>query len=197
MGSILEKIKSLGTAPLRKPLAIACIGFSMIVVTALIILGGFLYSIRYYLKRVKVKNEELWADSKEMIRMRNYLDERELLPETESVHLDKIFLNKALNAVNENISESDFDVNALAAAMNMSRSTLTRKLKTITGQTPLEFIRGIKMNKACKMLIAKNKNIGEIATYLGYYDRKYFTSCFKDEYGMTPSEYQKEHQNKG
>lgn len=129
--------------------------------------------------------------------MRDYLDERESLPETESVHLDKILLDKALNAVNENISESDFDVNALAAAMNMSRSTLTRKLKTITGQTPLEFIRGIKMNKACKMLIEKDRNIGEIATYLGYYDRKYFTSCFKDVYGMTPSEYQKEHQKRG
>lgn len=164
---------------------------------ALIILGVFLYSIRYYLRRVKVKNEELWADSKEMMRMRDYLDERESLPETESVHLDKILLDKALNAVNENISESDFDVNALAASMNMSRSTLTRKLKTITGQTPLEFIRGIKMNKACKMLIEKDRNIGEIATYLGYYDRKYFTSCFKDVYGMTPSEYQKEHQKRG
>jgi ligand-binding sensor domain-containing protein/AraC-like DNA-binding protein len=163
----------------------------------LIIFGALLYSIRYYLKRFKVKNEELWADSKEMIRMRDYLDEREVLSGAKSVHLDKILIDKALKTVNENISESDFDVNALAVSMNMSRSTLTRKLKTITGQTPLEFIRGIKMKKACKMLIEKDKNISEIATYLGYYDRKYFTSCFKDVYGMTPSEYQKEHQQKG
>lgn len=151
------------------------------------------YAILTYVKRAKNKNEELWADSKEMIEMRNYLDERQELPKNESVRLDKMFLDKAIKAVNDNISESDFDVNKLAEGMNMSRSTLTRKLKTITGQTPLEFIRSIKLKRACILLLERNKNISEIASYLGYYDRKYFTACFKEEYDMTPSEYQKKH----
>lgn len=73
--------------------------------------------------------------------------------------------------------------------MNMSRSTLTRKLKAITGKTPLDFIRHLKMEKACQLLNDRNKTISEVALMLGYYDRKYFTICFKEEFGITPSEY--------
>ena len=73
----------------------------------------------------------------------------------------------------------------------MSRSTLTRKLKSISGDTPLDFIRHIKMKHACRMLKDKQMNVSEVAAALGYYNRKYFTNCFKEEFGMTPSEYQK------
>ena len=80
---------------------------------------------------------------------------------------------------------------ALADAMNMSRSTLTRKLKAITGRTPLDFIRNIKMKHARHMLEDKDKSVTEVAATLGYFNRKYFTTCFKEEFGMTPSEFQK------
>ena len=83
------------------------------------------------------------------------------------------------------------DVQRLAEAMNMSRSTLTRKLKAITGDTPLEFIRHIKMKHARRLLSDKRRNVSEVAAELGYQNRKYFTACFKDEFGMTPSEFQK------
>ena len=81
----------------------------------------------------------MWADSKEMIKMRIYLDSKVNLPEPEFVQLDKLLLEKAVKAVEDNLTEPDFDVTALADAMNMSRSTLTRKLKAITGRTPLDF----------------------------------------------------------
>lgn len=155
------------------------------------------YSIIRYRRRLEKKNNELWADSKEMIRMRDYLDNKHHSEKDEALRLDKMIIDKAVDAVEQNITDSDFDVNKLSAIMNMSRSTFSRKLKSITGQTPLEFIRKIKMRKACHLLSNKDKSITEVATYLGYYDRKYFTACFKEEFGMTPSEYQKQQCGKG
>lgn len=158
----------------------------------LIVMGvsGY-YSLYLYLKRVDRKNNEMWADSKEMIKMRIYLDSKVNLPEPEFVQLDKLLLEKAVKAVEDNLTEPDFDVTALADAMNMSRSTLTRKLKAITGRTPLDFIRNIKMKHARHMLEDKDKSVTEVAATLGYFNRKYFTTCFKEEFGMTPSEFQK------
>lgn len=101
-----------------------------------------------------------------------------------------------MQAVEDNLSEAEFDVQHLAEKVNMSRSTLTRKLKAITGLTPLEYIRRVKMQHACRMLKDPHTTVNEVALALGYYNRKYFTSCFKEEYGMTPSEFQKQ-QEKG
>lgn len=157
----------------------------------LIVMGVSGYSLYLYLKRVDRKNNEMWADSKEMIKMRIYLDSKVNLPEPEFVQLDKLLLEKAVKAVEDNLTEPDFDVTALADAMNMSRSTLTRKLKAITGRTPLDFIRNIKMKHARHMLEDKDKSVKEVAATLGYFNRKYFTTCFKEEFGMTPSEFQK------
>lgn len=149
------------------------------------------YNLWRYQKRLDRKNNEMWEDSKEMMKMRTYLDSEVNLPELEFVQLDKLLLEKAIKAVEDNLTVPDFDVNALAEATNMSRSTLTRKLKAITGRTPLAFIRNIKMIHAKHMLEDKDRNVTEVAAMLGYFNRKYFTSCFKEEFGMTPSEFQK------
>lgn len=157
----------------------------------LVIAGGITYILHRYLQEQARKQNELWADSKEMIKMRDYLDSKVNLPEPEYAQLDQLLLDKAIQTVEENLAEPDFDVAALAGAMNMSRSTLTRKLKAITGQTPLELIKSIKMKHARRLLEDKSKTVTEVATTLGYFNRKYFTSCFKEEFGMTPSEFQK------
>ena len=153
----------------------------------LIVMGVSGFSLYLYLKRVDRKNNEMWADSKEMIKMRIKVN----LPEPEFAQLDKLLLEKAVKAVEDNLTEPDFDVTALADAMNMSRSTLTRKLKAITGRTPLDFIRNIKMKHARHMLEDKDKSVTEVAATLGYFNRKYFTTSFKEEFGMPPSEFQK------
>ncbi len=60
----------------------------------------------------------------------------------------------------------------------------------MTGLTPLDFIRNIKMKRACQMLVEHKLTISEIAYTLGYTNPKYFTKCFKDEMGLTPAEFQ-------
>lgn len=165
--------------------------------------AGIFTGIYFYLRRMKQKNEELYADSTELMKMRSYLDEK---PQThaaiktsdlEFAQLDKMLLDNILKAVEDNLSEPDFDVQHLAEKVNMSRSTLTRKLKAITGLTPLEYIRRVKMQHACRMLKNSHTTVNEVALALGYYNRKYFTACFKEEYGLTPSEYQKKQDQEG
>lgn len=158
--------------------------------------------IHFYLYRMKQKNEELYADSAELMKMRSYLNEKPVpqtevrISEMEFAKLDEILLENILKAVEDNLNEPDFDVQHLAEKVNMSRSTLTRKLKAITGLTPLEYIRRVKMQHACRMLKDTSTTVNEVALALGYYNRKYFTSCFKEEYGITPSEYQKRHEKR-
>ncbi|MDR0961218.1 MAG: helix-turn-helix domain-containing protein [Mediterranea sp.] len=156
---------------------------------ALITLSIVLYAIYVYVRRIERKNSELWSDSKEMVEMHRYLQTEITTPAYES--LDKLLLEKVTKAVEDNLSEPSFGVSELAQFMNMSRSTLNRKLKTITGQTPLDLIRHIKMQHAKLLLQDKQRNISEVAVTLGYFSRKHFTECFKDEFGITPSDYQK------
>lgn len=159
---------------------------------ALVWVGGVLWAVARYVGRQKRRNIELWADSAEMLRMKHYLDHTVSEgkgAETES--LDQLLMEKAVATVEAHLSDPGFDVRKLAEAMNMSRSTLTRKLKAITGDTPLDFIRHIKMKHARRLLSDKGRNVSEVAADLGYQNRKYFTACFKDEFGMTPSEFQR------
>lgn len=103
---------------------------------------------------------------------------------------DEQFLKNAIQCVEEHIQEADFDIILMASELHISRSTLNRKLKVITGCTPLEFIRNIKLKYACTLLKNKEISISEVAYATGFSFPKYFTKCFKEEFGMTPTEYQ-------
>ncbi|MCM1450844.1 MAG: helix-turn-helix domain-containing protein [Clostridium sp.] len=153
-------------------------------------IGLIAAGMAWYKKYLSRKNEELWADSKEMAEMRTYLVSPTSLPEEEYKKLDKIFLEKATRTVEENLGEQNFDVNVLAEKMNMSRSTFTRKIKSITGKTPLDFIRDIKMEHARRLLESDNYTVSQVSDMLGFSDRRYFTSCFRKAAGMSPREYQ-------
>ena len=152
--------------------------------------AGLGWAAYAYSRRLKRKNEELWADSTELVKMRDYLNQTSH-GEDETEKLDRLLTEKAVKVVEAHLREPDFDVQKLAEGMNMSRSTLSRKLKAATGDTPLDFIRRIKMKHACRMLEDPGRNVSEVAADLGFQNRKYFTACFKEEFGMTPSEYQK------
>lgn len=169
------------------------------VVYALLVISFFLLILFLAHKRDKNKNEILWNESSEMMKMREYLTEKENnvlehISQIEQKRLDDLLLEKAISVIERNLSVSEFGVEHLSEAMNMSKSTLNRKLKSITNQTPLDLIRTIKMQHAQTMLKDPERNVSEVAIALGYLNRKYFTNCFKKEFGMTPSEYQKQQQ---
>ena len=158
----------------------------------LLVMGIIGYSIYAYLKRMKRKNDEKWADSAELVKMHQYLDTKDSISTSEFAEIDKLLLDRATKAVEEHLNEPEFNVVSLAEAMNMSRSTLSRKIKVITGKTPLDFIKDIKMQHACRMLENKTATVADVITALGYSDYKNFTQSFKEAFGMSPGEYQKQ-----
>lgn len=106
---------------------------------------------------------------------------------------DKEFLQTIIKSIEQHLDESEFDLEQLSAEMNMSKSTLYRKIKSMSGMTPLDFMRNVKMKRACMMLLSRKQNISEIAYAIGFSSPKYFTKCFKEEFGLTPSEYVQKH----
>ena len=167
-----------------------------------------LFMVWYDIRRRNRKNEELYSDSIELSKMREYLvmseknkDKSDIkITETEVVQLDELLLQKILKAVEDNMAAPDFDVSVLAEKVGMSRSSLQRKLKSITGLTPLEYIKKVKMKHAKLLLEDHSRTVSEVALTLGYFNRKHFSNCFKEEYGMNPGEYQQsllETHNKG
>jgi len=114
---------------------------------------------------------------------------------TEILSRDEQLIMKALELVEANLSNPDFDVSVLADQLNTTRVTLYRKIKSLTGQTAIEFIRNIKMKHACRMLENPGMSVSEIITALGYNDHGHFTTTFKNIFGITPSEYQKNKNN--
>jgi DNA-binding response OmpR family regulator len=105
--------------------------------------------------------------------------------------LDEEFLKEAVQLLEQNLTEYDFDINSFAEGLKMSKSSLYRKIKTMTGLSPIEFIRNIKLKHACRMLKQTSMTISEVAYASGFSDPKYFATCFRAEFGMTPRNYQK------
>lgn len=101
---------------------------------------------------------------------------------------DEEFLDKAVRIVEQNLSNPDFGVVFLASELGMSRSTFMRRIKAVTGQTPLDFIKSVKLKHAYQMLEDKTASVQSVMEAIGYSDHKTFTQSFKDAFGMTPSE---------
>ena len=105
--------------------------------------------------------------------------------------IDEKFMEKAIELVEEHISDTQYNFEIFVKEMNVSKSMLYRKIKNLTGMSTTEFIRNIRLKNACKILREKSVNISEVAYTVGFNDPKYFTACFKKEFGILPTEYVK------
>lgn len=123
----------------------------------------------------------------------NYDFKKQLVFEVKELNytdIDEKFLSEAVECVNKYLDNPDFDQEQFAIAMNVSKSTLYRKLKSLTGLNTTAFIRNIRIKAACRIMDEKkNIRISDLAYAVGYNDPKYFAVCFKKEFGMQPSEY--------
>lgn len=102
---------------------------------------------------------------------------------------DTKFMRKLLTVIEENIPNASFSVELLSSQMNMSRTTLYNKVFNLSGKTPVEFIRSVRLKRAVQLLLTKQFTIAETAYEVGFNDAKYFSKVFKEEFLMTPSEY--------
>ena len=104
--------------------------------------------------------------------------------------LDEKLIEKAVKYVEDNISRSDLSVEELSRELGMSRVHLYKKLLQITGKTPIEFIRVIRLKRAAQLLRESQLHVSEVAYEVGFNGPRYFSRYFKDEFGVQPSVYQ-------
>jgi len=104
---------------------------------------------------------------------------------------DEVFLENALKAVERNIDKYEFNVNMFATELAVSRPQLFNKIKALTGQTPNNFIKSIRMKRAAQLISSNKMNVSEVAYAVGFKDVKYFSKCFKVQFETPPSKYLK------
>ncbi len=139
------------------------------------------------------------------ITLEKLLKQRQLLKEKFSLSASKssieksgankfevAFINQVENIITENIQNSQFGVTELGEALNFSRMQLYRKLKSISDMSANEFIRNYRVRHAAKLMEETEMNVSQIAYEVGFNNLSYFTKCFKQTYGSSPSKYLKE-----
>ena len=135
------------------------------------------------------------------LRVSNLLQSRALLRERYSKDItlqpaniaitssDETFLNKVMQFIDANILEPTLNVEQLARELSMSPITLYRKIKALTNQSTIEFIRGFRLKRGAQYLERNEFTVTEVAYMVGFSDVDYFRKCFKASFGCTPKEY--------
>lgn len=102
---------------------------------------------------------------------------------------DRLFLNKFIAQLESSYMKSDVSVEKISEQLAVSRVHLYRKVKEISGLTPVDYLRNFRLAKAVCLLGQRRYSISEIAYQTGFSSPAYFTKCFRDVFNMTPSEY--------
>ncbi len=127
--------------------------------------------------------------SRKQLRER-YSKETSLLPEDLTITKpDEEFLKKTIGIIEDNIASSDLSVEWLARQVGMSHSVLYKKIIALTDLTVVEFIRSVRLKKASILISETDRRISEISRQVGFADSKYFSKCFQNFFGKTPTEF--------
>lgn len=109
----------------------------------------------------------------------------EISEDTEPV---STFITRFKEVVESRLADSDISVEDLAADMNLSRVQLYRKVKAVTGSSPVELLRTARLKRAYQLLLTSDKSVSEVAYDVGFTAPSYFTKCFKEEFGLLPGD---------
>ncbi len=141
----------------------------------------------YITKPFEIK--ELIARIQNQVKLHRNLIKKTLMePSTIQVESeDDIFIRKIKLVLEDNLSVSDLDLDTLADALNISRSTLQKKMKRITGKSVSTFVREYRLQRANALIVAGYGNISEVARKTGFNSISYFSSSFKEYYGTAPT----------
>ena len=149
--------------------------------------------------------EELQATAASLIANRNRVrgkfsgvqEQKDAVKPVELKGNDATLMEKIMKVVNENLSHSGFNVEALAAEVGLSRVQLHRRVKEMTGITIGEFIRNLRMQQAAKLFERGDVTVSQVTYAVGMVNPNHFAAAFKKYFGVTPSEYMAKHAPKG
>lgn len=126
---------------------------------------------------------------REKVQKEYFKEDDVTVAEVASNPVDEKFLNELMAVIDKNLDNSELSVHLLAELLQMDKTSLYRKVKSLTGKTATAFIRHTRLKKAAQLLKQDNLNVSEVMYMVGYTHRSYFTRSFKELYGMVPSEY--------
>jgi len=109
------------------------------------------------------------------------------------VKKDVQLLEKIHQVIEENLDNSDFNIDTIAANIGLSRSAFFKKLKSLTGLAPVDLVKEIRLNKSIELIKNSDLSISEIAFAVGFKDSSYYSKCFRKKYNQTPREYMNEY----
>ena len=141
------------------------------------------------------QKEELLLWMEKLIALRKILQQRYRDSPSDTIpnsgNKNDEFINKIVEEINNHLDDSDFQTEQLARAIHLSESQLYRKLKALTDMTPNDFIRNMRLIRASDLLAKKAGNVAEIAYQTGFNNLSYFSKCFREKFGVPPSEFNK------
>ena len=149
--------------------------------------GADSYITKPFSGQVLLSHIENLMRSRIMLRSVFAGDKQETEEEAKLNEADKTFVGRLRTAIQENLGDSDFSVERLGEEIGLSRVQLYRKVKALTGQTPVELLRKARLTKARQLLEKTEKSVSEIAYEVGFTSPSYFNKCFKDEFDINPS----------
>lgn len=126
-------------------------------------------------------------------RLKAFFGDKSTIEKADVSDLDKGFAERFRTLIEKNMKNSDLSVEDLATDMGLGRSQLYRKVKSLTGYSPVELIRVARLKKAAELLTRTDKTVSEIAYEVGFSTPSYLTKCFRDYFGVSPSDYAKSH----
>ncbi|MBS1664918.1 MAG: response regulator [Bacteroidetes bacterium] len=133
------------------------------------------------------------SSSKEGVKERSF-KEGSFEPNPETITItsrDELFLKQVIAIVENGMADSDFSIDSMAESMNMARSTFYKKFKSLTNLTVVEFIRDMRLKRSKQYLDGGETNISTVAYSVGFNDAKYFSTCFREKFGVSPTDYLK------
>jgi transcriptional regulator GlxA family with amidase domain len=110
-------------------------------------------------------------------------------PATQLNTEDEAFMSRVMTFVEAHLGDADVNIGDMAEAAATSKSGLNRKMKSLTGLTPADFMREARIKRACQLLKSSETAVADIAYQCGFTDPKYFSKCFRNTLGCSPSEY--------
>ncbi|MBR1808163.1 MAG: substrate-binding domain-containing protein [Paludibacteraceae bacterium] len=168
------------------------LSFSLILFAIFVIFSVIAYRYRMQVKRDQEQNAQLMATQQEQLE--KITAELERVRTSQSV--DEEFLNKLRDEIEAHLDDSEYSVEMLAETMAVSRAQLFRRVKSLTGVTPLVMLKQIRLRKARQLLQYTDMNVQQVAYSVGYTLPSYFASNYKEMFGVLPSEERRANSNK-
>ena len=174
----------------------------LLIVLIILSIAALIAYTLLYIRRIKRQQRETLEAYMGLLEVREVRDEKVAVseapapvapaPSASTPDLspeDDSFMKRLMNYIEENIGNSDASPEDMADATATSRSSLNRKVHRLVGMTPMEFMREARMRKACQLLQEGHMAVNDIAYACGFSDPKYFSKCFKQTTGQTPTQY--------